>query len=97
MANDAIHLRDRLASAAHNAFSIPLRDAKRFAQGFVDGLSRERGGSPLYIGKRTSTDAEILADFNGRNHAEVCEKHGISKRTLQAKVRAAQQTGKKGE
>lgn len=86
MANESIRLRDTLAQAAHDAFCVPLSEARHFAQGFVDCWVQDHGGSPVYLGKRTTTDDEILADFTGANFAEVCAKHGISQRTLKRKI-----------
>ncbi|TQE91142.1 MAG: DNA-binding protein, partial [Spiribacter salinus] len=42
------------------------------------------GGARLYIPckDRAARDAAIRAEFTGRNHDEVCRRHGISRRTL---------------
>lgn len=45
---------------------------------------REHYGEKLYLSSRTAADRrdEILADFDGENHADVCRQHRISRRTL---------------
>ena len=53
----------------------------------VDGLREDFGGSKLWIPVLDKSDRDrrneaIRKEFNGRNHYEVCRKHGISRRTL---------------
>ena len=84
-----IDLKIRLERAIETGLCIPSADAHQLVAGVIGDLVREFGGSPIYIGKRPTTDADVLADFDGSNHAEVCRIHKISRSTLQKKVRAA--------
>lgn len=44
-------------------------------------IRNEYGGQAVYIAKldRPARREAVLLDFNGRNRAEVCRKHGIGK------------------
>jgi Mor family transcriptional regulator len=58
--------------------------ATPIAEAVLDALRDEFAGRALYIPARSKAarNAAVLAEFNGRNHAEVCKKHDISRRTL---------------
>ena len=75
-------------------FGIQAQVAKDIAAALEDIARRRYAGEIAYIAKRdhAARRAAVLADLNGRNHAEVCEKHGITKRTLYNYLRA----GRKG-
>jgi Mor family transcriptional regulator len=66
--------------------SIGLHDriAAELAANVVKRLQAAWGGKEIYIPAPDSKErnALIKADFNGKNHVEVCKKHGISLRTL---------------
>lgn len=91
-----IDIRDRLARGLQEAFNIPAPDARRFAQGFANELAAEFGGLPVYVRRKTMTDAEIVGLFDGANHDEVCRTAGISRRTLLSKLRKHRRRGAGG-
>lgn len=79
----AINFRNTLIRVIRKTLGLPEPVAVPMADELAKGLSAEMGG--LYITKREirgTRDDAIRRDFNGRNHAEVMGRHGISKRTL---------------
>ncbi|MFW6021663.1 MAG: Mor transcription activator family protein [Guyparkeria sp.] len=68
-------------------FGIDKDVAGDIARAVLDDLRQELGGDEYYLPK-PSKRAAALADFDGRNHDQVCRKHGIARRTLRAWVRA---------
>ena len=52
------------------------------ASKIIAAMQLRYGGNEVYIRGPAYDAAAVLADFNHRNHAEVCRKHGISRRTL---------------
>lgn len=61
----------------HEQFSVPIADE------IVTAFHDEFAGEKMYLGGRDpDRDAKVLADFNGRNHEEVMERHVISRSTL---------------
>lgn len=58
--------------------------ASDMAGAILRGLSRLHGGADLYIPAedKAQRNAAVRAAFNGRNHADVMRKFGISQSTL---------------
>ena len=59
--------------------------AAMIAAAVVAGLRKRAGGQSIYIPTPTdfkTRDAQIRAEFNGTNRAEVCRKHSISRSRL---------------
>jgi len=56
----------------------------------VEVLRARFGGREMYMPKRdgfisrTDRDSALLREWNGRNTSEICERYGISRRTLYA-------------
>lgn len=68
-----------------------------FAAALMDRLRLRLGGERLYIPRITATDrkrrdAAIRTEFNGRNTAELAERHGVSERRIYAILRGARNT-----
>ena len=58
--------------------------ANRAAARVVERFCHVYAGNRIYvpINKQASKRREVLEDFNGSNHDEVCRKHRITRRTL---------------
>lgn len=70
-----------LANLSKNGVDPEL--SPTIATGVINDIARKFGGSVVYIKNRRKERTEekhrnILADFDGTNHREVCQKHGIS-------------------
>jgi Mor family transcriptional regulator len=48
----------------------------------IEVTQRRFGADSVYIRKPAYDPDAVLSDFDGRNHAAVCRKHQISRRTL---------------
>lgn len=49
----------------------------------IQAMQARFSGEQVYVKAPPKADAHaVLADFDYRNHKDVCRKHGISKRTL---------------
>lgn len=68
----------REATGLHERFAVEISD------GILHRLQQRWGGDRIYIPSkdRAARDAAIRAAFDGRNHDEVCRRHGISRATL---------------
>lgn len=63
--------------------ALPPALALQAADGVLETLRQELGGTQLYINATDRIDREaVKADFMGNNHQNVCRKHNISKATL---------------
>lgn len=74
----AIHLEQEFIK---EGFGIP--DACQKAISISEKMRQHWKGQSLYIpsganAKTRNRDQQIIAEFNGRNHAELAHKHGIS-------------------
>lgn len=63
-----------------------------FAAALMDRLRLRLGGERLYIPRASASDrkrrdAAIRDEFNGRNTAELAERHGVSERRIYAILR----------
>lgn len=70
---------------ATNAFGISESVSNDISTAITTRLQRLLGKNTVYfpcLGNSEQRYAAIKADFNGRNHTEVCKKHGISRSTL---------------
>lgn len=68
-----------------DAFGISESVSGDFSTAITNRLQRLLGKNTVYfpcLGNTEQRYAAIKADFNGRNHTEVCKKHGISRSTL---------------
>lgn len=77
LANLAALLHDRLASR------LPADQAAAVAFDLTEAIRQQFGGELLYIPKgdacaRYQRNAQILRQFNGRNHADLARRHGLS-------------------
>lgn len=73
-------------------FAIDFEAIKKAVERFRITYS----GETLYIPKRTAFDtsqrhAEIIAEFNGFNHAALCHKYGVTERQIYRILRAKKQ------
>lgn len=76
-------IRTRLTRAVRQRIDCDERLAAFIATEAVDALLHGFRGERLYIAPSlVERDAQVLMDFDGRNHDTVCERHDISKRTL---------------
>ncbi|KAB2928808.1 MAG: DNA-binding protein [Dechloromonas sp.] len=62
---------------------IGAPDASQKAISIAEKMRQHWKGQALYIpsganGKTRNRDQQIIAEFNGRNHAELAQKHGLS-------------------
>ena len=79
----AINFRNTLIRIIRASLGLPETVAMPMADELAKGLANEMGG--LYITKReirSVRDEAVRRDFTGRNHKEICRRHGISRRTL---------------
>lgn len=60
----------------------PMTFANEVAQVVAQNVSAQYSGEQVYIRSKRYDPAEVVRDFNYRNHQEVCAKHGISQSTL---------------
>ena len=85
-----INLRNRVvravreATGMHEHLAVPVADAVLQAVLPEIDLDLRR---PLTRQARRARNREIYRQFNGRNHHELCQRYGISLRTLQRIVR----------
>ena len=58
--------------------------AEDLLESLMDGIRQEFGGGDLFIDRidREKRADAVRRDFNGRNRAEVCRRHGISRATF---------------
>jgi Mor family transcriptional regulator len=77
-------LRAELTDVVVQQLGIKGPEAIVTAEALLRGLMTRLGGQGIYIPAppRSERNAAILGDFKGNNAAEVCTKHGISRRTL---------------
>ena len=53
------------------------------ASQIIAAMQQRFAGERLYVKAKPPVDVDrVIADFNYRNHKEVCRKHQISRRTL---------------
>lgn len=74
----AIHLEQEFIKEG-----IGIPDANQKAISIAEKMRQHWKGQALYIpsganAKTRNRDQQIIAEFNGRNHAELAQKHGIS-------------------
>lgn len=77
-------LRSEAAKMAGDMFGLQEAQASELAAAITAWLQQKCGGRELYVRARSrkERDRAVVADFDGRNHAEVCRAHGISLATL---------------
>lgn len=80
-------LKARAIRAACNRVGLAEQSATQIVEEIFDGLFTEFGGERLYFCREPKAriderDANVLAEFNGRNKQTVCRRYGISERTL---------------
>lgn len=74
-------LTEHIAAAIAPEIGAELPQVGRLASAVLDGLRARFGGAYLYIpSQKSGRQAVIMAEFNGRNVAELAEKHGVSER-----------------
>lgn len=80
----AAAMRNEITSAIREATGLHERFANELSDEILSRLMTRWGGDRLHVPAcdRAARDEAIRADFNGRNHDEVCRRHGISRRTL---------------
>ena len=66
---------------------VPPEKSEAIVTHIEDFLSHYLGCDKVYLpsGRREAIkrrNEAVLREFNGRNHLEVCRRHGISRRTL---------------
>ena len=79
----AVSFHQDLVRIIRQSLGLPEKVAVPMADELAEGMRRRMGG--LYIPVREireTRDAAVLRDFNGRNHIEVMQGHGISRATL---------------
>lgn len=67
--------------------------AQETAQAVVQRLARRYRGERVYIREARYDADAVLRDFQGANHAEVCQRHGLSRRTLERLVKQQRRGG----
>lgn len=92
MSRDSPGLTEDAAMALQYELTAIVRDeigmnehfASQIAEALMRGLRKKFGGGQVYIPvqDRPARDAAIRSEFNGRNHAEVCRRHRISRTRL---------------
>lgn len=89
MANDFLSdLREEAMKAIAAATCGVTVDASEIANDIVRRVQQKHQGEEPYIpGPQKYDPAAVMRDFNYRNHAEVCRRHGISRSTLKRLVR----------
>ncbi|MDD5277914.1 MAG: Mor transcription activator family protein [Methylovulum sp.] len=70
------------AQLAANAINAPL--IGQITSNIIDTLATRHGGKNVYLPnlcrqRATKKQRQILADFTGHNHDEVCQRHGITR------------------
>jgi Mor family transcriptional regulator len=73
-----------LTDILHIEIGMTADDASTWAGVILRALCESQGGTRMYVPvpNHTERDAQIRADFNGRNAANLCLKHGISRAHL---------------
>lgn len=56
--------------------------AFRMASQVLSAVGTRYRGEKVYVREEKYDEAAVLRDFDYRNHRTVCERHGISRRTL---------------
>ena len=74
-----------LATLLHRRLGdrLPPGDAAELARAMAEDVRRAWGGSLLYVPRgdaydRRQRDAQIWREFNGRNHAALAQRYGLS-------------------
>lgn len=81
-------LRSDIVRELVSATGAPETHVMPVASKIIEALHRRWAGEQVYVASVPRYDAEaVMADFNYRNHAEVCAKHRISRATLLRVVR----------
>lgn len=76
-------IRTRITRAVRQRIDCDERLAAFIATEAVDALITDFRGERIYIAPSIiERDAQVLVDFNGRNHDTVCDRHDISRSTL---------------
>lgn len=80
----ALQLEHDLSEIVLHVSGMHEREAFTLSKAIVRGLRQRYGGVRLYIPTpdKAERDAAVLRDFNGRNMAEVMQKHGIKRSTF---------------
>lgn len=80
----AAAVRTDITRAIREVTGLHERFASDISDGILQRLQQRWGGDRIYIPSRdrAARDAGIRADFDGRNHGEVCRRYGISLATL---------------
>lgn len=80
----ATTLHGDICAALKHAIGFNDDIAQAMAANVLREVQRRWGGREIYIPAPDSIERNnaIRADFNGRNHADVCKKYDISLRTL---------------
>lgn len=70
---------------------VNARGARDLAKAVAERIMIAAGGRQLYVPRRdaVSDRQACVMEFNGRNHAELCRRYGISRRTLRRWVDSA--------
>ena len=78
-------LKDEILDALLESELCDEKLANEITRNAFKGIQNRLGGCKVYVPKNKETDydyAEIRAAFDGRNHAEVCRRFGISLKTF---------------
>jgi Mor family transcriptional regulator len=84
-ADRAYALQKEIAEIVREEIGMKPDLASLFASRIVTGLQRRRAGDELYVpagigsDQRATRDADIRANFNGRNLEIFCTRYGISR------------------
>lgn len=80
----AAAVRTDITRAIREATGLHERFAGEISDEILHCLQQRWGGDRVYIPSRdrAARDAAIRAEFDGRNHIEICRRHAISRATL---------------
>ncbi|AUH53228.1 DNA-binding protein [Chromobacterium sp. ATCC 53434] len=76
-------LADHITAALQQLANTESRQAEKIAHEITRRMAQHWGGQNVYFpldrsSKSAERDRQILAEFNGANHASLAQKHGIS-------------------
>ncbi|MCK5769484.1 Mor transcription activator family protein [Algiphilus sp.] len=78
-----VNVKSRMTRVIREHTGLAERIAVEMAGEAWNALVTQLGGERVYFcPSKAERDAAVIRDFNGRNHAEVCREHDISRRTL---------------
>jgi len=94
MAQNFYHVLGEIVQAKLTANAINAQLVSQITANIIDALANKHGGKNVYLPnlykqRADSKQRQILADFNGKNHDEVCQRYNITRYWLTKLVEKA--------